>query len=472
MFKRFGDLTAFLALIALASPVYAEVQVYQPKYQTIAHEILKLESGIEGTPPNYALLDTIIDEVKDQITAYPPYSKEEAATILQQIAGVLNKKNIQVGDAILLTETCTPQNEGNKEKFIADCDTLSFLYLGIAEALKLPLRLVSLPDHTFIRWHFPDGTALNWETTTASVWRDSAYRSWYNSTHSDPLPPEQELRSLERAEIFAIVHYNLGNAFTQKGRYDEAIANYTKTLTINPHYANAYYQRGNAWYAKGDDDKAINDFTQIIAFNPRDVNAFLNRGSAWNNKGEYEKAINDFTKVLELNPHNADAFYNRGNAWYMKNDDDRALADFNRALDINPDDAGAFSFRGMVWNRKNDYEKALADFTKALELNPWSAETNNAMAWLLATCPEDRHRNGRKASTLALKSLVLQPSMRGYYLDTLAAAYAETENFQAAVAMQEQAITLIQAEVTAEELTEYTNRLELYKTHKPYREYR
>jgi tetratricopeptide (TPR) repeat protein len=461
-----------MALIGLVSPVYSETSVSQPKYQTIAHEILKLESEVEGIPPNYDLLDALIDEVKSQISPKPSYSssREEAITVLQQIAWVLRKKNIQVGDAMLLIGTCTPQDEGDTRKYIADCDTLSFLYLGIGEALDLPLRLVSLTDHTFIRWHFSDNTYLNWETTTATEWTDSAYRSWYNSTHNDPIPPEQKLRSLERSEIFAIVHYNLGNSLTQKGRYGDAIANYTKTLTINPLYANAYYQRGKVWYEKGDDDKAIVDFTQVIAINPHDANAFQNRGSAWTNKGEYEKAIADFTEALELNPHNADALYNRGSVWYMKGGDDKAFADFNRALEINPDDAGALSFRGMVWKKRGNYEEAHADFTRALELNPWSAETNNAMAWLLATCRDKRYRNGKKAISLALKALVLQPALRGYYLDTLAAAWAETGNFQQAVAIQEKAILLIRAEVTAEELSEYTKRLELYKKHKPYRE--
>jgi regulator of sirC expression with transglutaminase-like and TPR domain len=424
------------SVMALTGAVYAETAFYQPKYHTIAHEILALESEIDGSTPDYEFLDTIIDDVKQHVTIQPRYSQDEAHTILQQITMVLHERHFQEGEAMLLKETCTPKIVDEEEVFIADCDTFSFLYLGIGEALGFPLRLVSLPQHTFIRWHFSDDSYLNWETTAPVSWTDSAYISWYNTTHTPAIPLEQELKSLQRSEIFAIVYYNLGNVLTKKGDYDNAIANYTQALAISPDYANALYQRGNALYLKGDDDSAIANFSRALELNPDDIEALFLRGTVWYMKGDYDNAIGDLSDVLELHPQHAEALYLRGSSWYLS----------------------------------GYYDMALADFSGALELNTELAEVYNDIAWLFATCPVDRYRDGEKAVMFVQKALELQPDSRQYYLDTLAAAYAETGDFQKAVVIQEEAIALLQAEFSPEELFKYMQRLEQYKVKKPWRE--
>jgi hypothetical protein len=52
------------------------------------------------------------------------------------------------------------------------------------------------------------------------------------------------------------------------------------------------------------------------------------------------------------------------------------------------------------------------------------------------------------------------------FLDTLAAAYAETQQFDKAVAVQQEAIGLLQREA---EKKDYASRLQLYQAKKPYR---
>lgn len=46
---------------------------------------------------------------------------------------------------------------------LIDCDLYCFIYLGIAEMNGLPLTMIELPAHNFIRWNFKDGQYINWE---------------------------------------------------------------------------------------------------------------------------------------------------------------------------------------------------------------------------------------------------------------------------------------------------------------------
>ena len=106
----------------------------------------------------------------------------------------------------------------------------------------------------------------------------------------------------------AIAYTNRGNAYDDKGAYDQAIQDYTKAIQVNPSYATAYYNRGDAYNNKGEYDQAIQDFNQALRLNPSLALAFSDRAYAYEHKGEYEQAIQDDSQALKLNPSNAAAF--------------------------------------------------------------------------------------------------------------------------------------------------------------------
>ena len=56
---------------------------------------------------------------------------------------------------------------------------------------------------------------------------------------------------------------------SDKGDLDQAIADYTQAIALDPKYAVAYNNRGIAYCDKGDLDQAIADYTQAIALDPK-----------------------------------------------------------------------------------------------------------------------------------------------------------------------------------------------------------
>jgi len=54
---------------------------------------------------------------------------------------------------------------------------------------------------------------------------------------------------------------NRGLAYRAKEEIDNAIADYSKAIDLNPRYANALLNRGIAYQSKGDHDRAIRDYT-------------------------------------------------------------------------------------------------------------------------------------------------------------------------------------------------------------------
>jgi tetratricopeptide (TPR) repeat protein/tRNA A-37 threonylcarbamoyl transferase component Bud32 len=91
----------------------------------------------------------------------------------------------------------------------------------------------------------------------------------------------------------------------------------------------------------------------------------------------------------------------------------------------------------------------------------------NQQAWFLATHPDEKIRNGPKAVALATRACELSQWKQANWVDTLAAAYAESGQFDNAVKYQTQ--TLQDAQINATAREQFTGRLELYKQKKAYR---
>jgi tetratricopeptide (TPR) repeat protein len=263
-----------------------------------------------------------------------------------------------------------------------------------------------------------------------------------------------------------------GLAWQKKGEYDKAIADYDQALAINPEDARACCCRGAAWRAKGEYDKAIADFNRALAINPQFASAHNGRGAAWYGKGEYDKALADLNEAIRLKPNEVSAYYGRAMVWYDKGEYDKAMDDCNEAIRLRPKDAGAYGCRGILWRIKGEYNKALADFNQALAITPNLALGYNAVAWLQATCPDEKYRDGKKAIENATKAYHLSTGKWWGYAGTLAAAYAESGDFEKAKEWEAKAVELATTDKSAKDKDkrELRSRLELYQQGKPYRE--
>jgi len=90
----------------------------------------------------------------------------------------------------------------------------------------------------------------------------------------------------------------------------------------------------------------------------------------------------------------------------------------------------------------------------------------NNFAWVLATSTEDGIRDGKRALEMGLKACELTEYQQAHILSTLAAAYAESGDFDNAVKWSQKSVELGDPDIQEQLQQE----LESYRQKKPWRE--
>lgn len=207
-------------------------------------------------------------------------------------------------------------------------------------------------------------------------------------------------------------------------------------------------------------------FNGKVAADADDADALYGRGRARMAHDKWDAAIADFTAAAKLAPERASIYLVRAHAQTRRHRYEDALADYAEAVKRDPLNAQIYRLRAGVHVEKRDYAAALADYNLAARLFPNDAALNNDRAWFMATCPDEKYRNGDQAVADATKACEASAWQVFNRLGTLAAAYAELGDFAKAVEFQRKCLELAPARYQQAQ----QSRLKLFQAGKPYRE--
>lgn len=286
-----------------------------------------------------------------------------------------------------------------------------------------------------------------------------------------------------------------GLALVNLQQHERALADANKAIELRPKdLARDYLVRGRAYLGLRKLDEALADLNKAVELAPNYTEAYFYRGAAFHDRGEFEPAISDFHKCIEFDAEHPETFVMRGRCQFqlgvkcevvtMRNGDqvypvqrcslvdrdkvEMAIADYGRALELDANHVPAYEYRSLAYHVLDDCAKALADDKARCRLTPDNAEQLNAVAWRLATSPDETLRDGKTAVEFAERACELSKRKEWRFLDTLAAALAETKRFRRAAEAQQEAIGLLGDDVPAELKQSFVDRLTLYQQRKPY----
>ena len=212
--------------------------------------------------------------------------------------------------------------------------------------------------------------------------------------------------------------------------------------------------------------KLTRQFPNVVQFRIRKAYCHHNLGTLYKSDGKPRKALLEFDQAIKLAPRFWLSHYHRGKTLREMQRHEMAKQAFDHVIQIQPRQIWAYYYRGLTLEDLGDFARARRDFEYACRRSPANPTFLNELAWLLATCPVETVRDGKRAVQLATKACEQTKWKNGGYCDTLAAAYAESGEFKRATEMQLKALTLL----SKSDQTDARSRLALYRLNKPYRQ--
>ncbi len=133
--------------------------------------------------------------------------------------------------------------------------------------------------------------------------------------------------------------------------------------------AMAHVEEGLYYAGQEEHDQAIAEFTKAIELDPRYPLSYELLGDTYTHKGEYALAIESYSKAIELGSGYAIIYTSRGDAYRHTGAYGQALQDYDKAIAIDPDYEGPYYGRGLVYQAQGDHDNAISDLQKYVEMS-------------------------------------------------------------------------------------------------------
>lgn len=294
---------------------------------------------------------------------------------------------------------------GDKEKELADRDKAAELMPGSAMALgNLGHLLVELGR--FERAAEVLKAAVAADATTIDAHRNYAFARFKTGDYEGAVASYTDALALAAgdAKTLTQLYADRGACHRWLGANDNALADYTRVIELDPQLTAAYVGRGNALSAAGRHEPAMADFEHALRLEPDRLDALRGRADAARELHLWDRCLADNNRILELQPSNRDALFGRGFALIESGEPSRAIPDFEACLVREPDLFEAVLNLAIACERAGKVGPMRTHYARVLELRPapkTAADLANA-AWakLVLGRPEDALLEAERAVAL------------------------------------------------------------------------
>ncbi|MEX2138630.1 MAG: tetratricopeptide repeat protein [Pirellulales bacterium] len=257
-----------------------------------------------------------------------------------------------------------------------------------------------------------------------------------------------------------------GRFYLAQSKFKEAIEDFSKALELDKENLEARLLRARAYQQDGDAKRAREDLDALLKNQPGLVAALELRAVLAASNREFKQAIADFEELLKVAPNNAELLAQIGLLYQASKKPRAAIEKFNAALEHDNGLFAALRGRADAYLSIGKQAEAIADYEQALKVRPKEPGLLNNLAWVLATSPDEKIRDGQRAIELAKQGCEATEYKEAHILSTLAAGYAESGEWDEAIKWSKKAVEL-GGEAIDDQLKK---ELASYEQKKPWRE--
>jgi len=161
-----------------------------------------------------------------------------------------------------------------------------------------------------------------------------------------------------------------GIIFLATEKYDLALIDFRKSVSLHKEFAEGYCNMGNTYQALGNYEKSLEAYIYSQKLEKNNLQVQINMGILYFKMGEYKLAIDTYQKVLSANKNIEYVYHLIADAYAQESKHDQSFASHEEALKINPSNYLNYFLIGRdhLWAGKR---KLAAEFAeKSIAMNP------------------------------------------------------------------------------------------------------
>jgi tetratricopeptide (TPR) repeat protein len=176
----------------------------------------------------------------------------------------------------------------------------------------------------------------------------------------------RRLKTLDATGAHAAeIHSLLGQAFADQQDYEAAIAEYRKSLAIDPNDSQPHFYNGLALLRAGRTSEAADEFRSSLQLSPGDARAKYHLAYALVQNQQRDEAFALLNQVIQQDPRYADAYYELGKLQLERGDTRAAISSLEAGTKLSPDSEYIHYQLAMAYrrdSRTSDAERELATY--------------------------------------------------------------------------------------------------------------
>jgi tetratricopeptide (TPR) repeat protein len=214
-------------------------------------------------------------------------------------------------------------------------------------------------------------------------------------------------------------YFKAGQEFVENLKYDDAVAQYTSALGVEPSNSNYYIARAGVYEKMMKYDLAKADYEKSLVFEPKNADAMVNLGAVLNKMANYDEALRYLNRASAIDRRNGDIYPEKvitliGLERYVE-----ALKVSDTALIIK-DTPMDYYYRGICYMKMNNEPLAKKELEKSISKDKKLPDPRLALAMLLINsdrveamnqCNEVLKNNDRNTEAYLVRSRVYKKNL-------------------------------------------------------------
>lgn len=193
----------------------------------------------------------------------------------------------------------------------------------------------------------------------------------YSSKGDDTQAISDYTKAIELDPKFSTAYRNRSTAYLLKREIEKSLLDATKYIELKPDVADGYAHRGDLnGITLSNYEEAIADYSKAIEINPKNYLYYDRRAKFYRYSEKYEPAIADYLKSLSVggNPVPEGTYHDLGFCYDQLGQYQKSIDSYTKAIEIDPKEPMAYNFRAKVYEKIGDTKKAEADRKKYEQL--------------------------------------------------------------------------------------------------------